>query len=370
MRELGHHASGGVTPRWVMSAVASGRRALGQIEAASKQLAHCNTASVQRLPGAQGAAAMALKSSAQIGTMSRHAARQPLVFGERAGADSGTNAGPQADYVKGAQTSGQRLTGPFDRPQRASDPLIQEGLRVGRPSLAPSTGSGAGGRWAAVADGTDRAPAQPVALRRDGGAGEATRRVLVTMGTTPAVSHQEIAPVARQRTEDGATPPVGARGQRGFAAAGAVSLAAMAAAGSRYSRPFAGGIGGPRRSGPAGGMAQAAGSLRGPGAPVAVALRQAAIGGGAAPPPGAVGDGITGGVVAATMPLVQAATASGGAGPAAGGGPTEGDVYLDGTLVGRWMARSLARAAGRPASGGAAFDPTRNRLPFGAMIGA
>jgi hypothetical protein len=50
-------------------------------------------------------------------------------------------------------------------------------------------------------------------------------------------------------------------------------------------------------------------------------------------------------------------------------GPTEGDVYLDGTLVGRWMVRNLAQAAGRPASGGSAFDPTRGRLPLGTMIG-
>jgi hypothetical protein len=50
--------------------------------------------------------------------------------------------------------------------------------------------------------------------------------------------------------------------------------------------------------------------------------------------------------------------------------PTEGDVYLDGTLVGRWMARTLAREAGRPPSGGTAFDATRSRLPPGTMIGA
>ena len=51
------------------------------------------------------------------------------------------------------------------------------------------------------------------------------------------------------------------------------------------------------------------------------------------------------------------------------GGPTQGDVYLDGALVGRWMARTLAAEAGRPASGGTAFDPRRNAFPAGAMIG-
>ncbi len=50
-------------------------------------------------------------------------------------------------------------------------------------------------------------------------------------------------------------------------------------------------------------------------------------------------------------------------------GPTQGDVYLDGSLMGRWMARTLAAAAGRPSSGGTAFDPTRSAFPSGAMIG-
>ncbi len=50
-------------------------------------------------------------------------------------------------------------------------------------------------------------------------------------------------------------------------------------------------------------------------------------------------------------------------------GPTEGDVYLDGTLVGRWMARALTQAAARQPSSGVAFDPTRSRLPVGTMIG-
>jgi hypothetical protein len=51
------------------------------------------------------------------------------------------------------------------------------------------------------------------------------------------------------------------------------------------------------------------------------------------------------------------------------GGPTQGDVFLDGTLVGRWMARKLAREVGRPPSGSPAFDPTRSPFPPGRMIG-
>jgi hypothetical protein len=54
---------------------------------------------------------------------------------------------------------------------------------------------------------------------------------------------------------------------------------------------------------------------------------------------------------------------------AAGGGPTQGDVFLDGTLVGRWMARKMAQEAGRPPSGSSAFDPTRSPFPPGRMIG-
>jgi len=49
--------------------------------------------------------------------------------------------------------------------------------------------------------------------------------------------------------------------------------------------------------------------------------------------------------------------------------PTQGDVYLDGSLVGRWMARTLAEQAGRPPTGGPAFDPTRSPFPPGRMIG-
>jgi hypothetical protein len=49
--------------------------------------------------------------------------------------------------------------------------------------------------------------------------------------------------------------------------------------------------------------------------------------------------------------------------------PVGGDVYLDGALMGRWLARTLADQAGRPASGGTGFDPLRGVFPTGAMIG-
>lgn len=66
---------------------------------------------------------------------------------------------------------------------------------------------------------------------------------------------------------------------------------------------------------------------------------------------------------------VVAATDGGGSSSFPRSGPTEGDVYLDGTLVGRWMARALTQAAARQPNSGAAFDPTRSRLPVGTMIG-
>ena len=52
-----------------------------------------------------------------------------------------------------------------------------------------------------------------------------------------------------------------------------------------------------------------------------------------------------------------------------GAGQIQGDVYLDGTLLGRWMSRALSREAGRPPTGGAWFDPRRSPLPPGRMIG-
>jgi hypothetical protein len=39
------------------------------------------------------------------------------------------------------------------------------------------------------------------------------------------------------------------------------------------------------------------------------------------------------------------------------GGASEGDVYLDGTRIGRWMVDTLSRQAARPPAGRAAFDP-------------
>ncbi len=57
------------------------------------------------------------------------------------------------------------------------------------------------------------------------------------------------------------------------------------------------------------------------------------------------------------------------AGTSDNSGPTRGDVFLDGTLVGRWMAKRLAHEVGRPPSGGPAFDPSRSPFPPGRMIG-
>ena len=59
----------------------------------------------------------------------------------------------------------------------------------------------------------------------------------------------------------------------------------------------------------------------------------------------------------------------GGAATSVASTPIGGDVYLDGALMGRWVARTLTAAASRQPSSGSTFDPTRTRLPAGTMIG-
>ncbi len=54
---------------------------------------------------------------------------------------------------------------------------------------------------------------------------------------------------------------------------------------------------------------------------------------------------------------------------AANAGPTEGDVYLDGALVGRWISRFLTQEAGRASAGPTGFDPRRGRVLPGATVG-
>jgi hypothetical protein len=64
----------------------------------------------------------------------------------------------------------------------------------------------------------------------------------------------------------------------------------------------------------------------------------------------------------------QAAEEPGG-GADALGGPSQGDVFLDGALVGRWMSRHLSREAGRASAGPTGFDQRRNPLLPGATVG-
>lgn len=46
-----------------------------------------------------------------------------------------------------------------------------------------------------------------------------------------------------------------------------------------------------------------------------------------------------------------------------------GDIYLEGSVIGRWLADSLARAASRPASGSTGFDPRVSPVWPGPSIG-
>ena len=56
--------------------------------------------------------------------------------------------------------------------------------------------------------------------------------------------------------------------------------------------------------------------------------------------------------------------------PAANGGAMEGDVFLDGALMGRWISRLLTRDAERASVGRTGFDIRRGRLLPGPTVGA
>lgn len=77
----------------------------------------------------------------------------------------------------------------------------------------------------------------------------------------------------------------------------------------------------------------------------------------AAPTPGAAF--APSGTFQAAGTFPAAGTSAGGTSPGgtSPGGPAEGDVYLDGERMGRWMARQLSRALDRPRDGGTGFDP-------------
>ena len=80
-------------------------------------------------------------------------------------------------------------------------------------------------------------------------------------------------------------------------------------------------------------------------------------------------------LVAPTMPSVSGMGPASSPGPTGAGtaqgapGPVEGDVYLDGMLVGRWMSRFLAQEAGRASVGPTGFDGRRGWLLPGATVG-
>lgn len=50
-------------------------------------------------------------------------------------------------------------------------------------------------------------------------------------------------------------------------------------------------------------------------------------------------------------------------------GPVSGDVYLDGTRLGRWIADRLAREIARPQAGMTGFDPRLGIAWPGAPLG-
>lgn len=362
---------GGVAPRWVVSAVSLGQRALGHVDAASGRLGHAISTSALSVQGAGRSAAVVSKRSGQLGSPVSHATGTPFAPGE------------PSDAVGQKSLESQQRNGlKQDQHSRPSDGKVGRnwgsggseptdgGTRAVRPSMAVLTGSGGGARRPMIGDFADRTAVQPAAPGRDGGAGEMSRRVFVAMGAVAGASPDAQMPVTRRPRGDMSASDRSVMVQRGVAAISAATPPTALAANSVHSRSISGAGGGLQGSGATGGTPQGVRAVLGASAPVATAVRQpagqSASGGGGAQG----GDGTAAGSLASATAQSPAATGSGGGSQAGGGGPTEGDVYLDGTLVGRWMARTLARAAGRPASGGAAFDPTRSRLPVGAMIGA
>ena len=73
-----------------------------------------------------------------------------------------------------------------------------------------------------------------------------------------------------------------------------------------------------------------------------------------------------------TMSPMLAPQMESSAPPSAGGGesgPSRGDVYLDGTRMGRWIADRMAREAGRPQGGSTGFDARMGPAWNGTMQG-
>ncbi len=104
---------------------------------------------------------------------------------------------------------------------------------------------------------------------------------------------------------------------------------------------------------------------------VAARTAEAGMGGAAPAQPATAPAGLVAGrlpIPAANDPDDRDAT---GAGDRSSGdtAPVQGDVFLDGVLVGRWMCRFLARQAGRDPAGPTGFDPRRNPVLPGATIG-
>lgn len=71
---------------------------------------------------------------------------------------------------------------------------------------------------------------------------------------------------------------------------------------------------------------------------------------------------------AAVAPSASPSYAPPAASPRSGEAGMRGDVFLDGTRVGRWMSEQMARDAGRPNTGPTGFDPRRSPAWPGAAV--
>jgi len=72
---------------------------------------------------------------------------------------------------------------------------------------------------------------------------------------------------------------------------------------------------------------------------------------------------------AASDPGAQAAPDPGGDRAEGGGGAVEGELHVDGALLGRFVAEMLGREAGRPQAGMTGFDPLVSPAWPGALQG-
>jgi hypothetical protein len=293
--------------------------------------------------------------------------------------------------VTGSAVQGEDGTAPLERaPLPAAAPLVQRSALV----IVPQAG-GLVSAGASSADGTLHAPEERMevihAFRLDGAP--------VPVRQQPAVPAMDQPGQARAEPETSSAAPL--REQAIVGSTGQAEQAGAAPPGP-VAAPMARAIGGATDGGCSGtsAISRRPGvrrlglrlDLHGGQRPDASSVAAVEAAGGGSPPPAAdvpsasammQSAPVATGMIDVPQPrsaaqdspargsaAVPEAAEGSGSGSAGGpGGPTEGDVFLDGTLVGRWMSRHLSREAGRASVGPTGFDQRRNALLPGATVG-